>query len=399
MLNGYHERAPEGHGAGHAYLDSVRTSEQDQRAFETDEYAAVSAGPRLRFGVVGYGYWGPHLARNLSRLPMSQVTHIADLSPERRREARSEHPSARVIDGLDAVLNSDVDAVVVATPIRTHYPVARAALECGKHVLVEKPLADSVAHAEALATLARERGLVLMVGHTFMYSPAVEELRRLVQSGALGRVYYVDAVRSNLGIFQKDINVVWDLAPHDISILSYVFGTAPLRVSAHGGAYVQRRVSDVAQLTLEYPDGMLALVHLSWLSPSKVRRFTVVGDRQMAVYDDVETTDKIRVYNRGIDVPDHTTTFGEFQLSYRYGDIVSPYLHLCEPLAAECGHFAEAILSGNAPRSDARDGLRVVRVLEAADASLAAEGAFVDIPQERPYLTAAQSGGVPGGAQ
>src|SRR5260221_8833602 len=175
-----------------------------------------------------------------------------------------------------------------------------------------------------------------MVGQTYMYSPAVEELRRLVQSGSLGRVYYVDAVRANLGIFQKDINVVWDLAPHDVSILGYIFGTAPLQVSAHGGAYVQHRVSDVAQLTLHYPNGMLALIHVSWLSPSKIRRFTIVGDRQMVVYDDVETTDKIRVYNRGIQVPDHTSTFGEFQLSYRYGDIVSPFLHWSEPLGTEC---------------------------------------------------------------
>lgn len=392
MLNGYHGRAAEGNGVVHGDGEQWRPYVLRHQIGEADRYAAVATASRLRFGVIGYGYWGPHLARNLSRLAMGRVTHIADLSPERRREAQREHPSAQVGDSLDDVLTSDVDAVAVATPIRTHYPLARAALERGKHVLVEKPLADSVGHAQALADLACERGLVLMVGHTFLYSSPVEELRRLIQSGALGRIYYVDAVRANLGIVQKDINVVWDLAPHDISILGYIFGSTPLRVSAHGGAYVRSHVSDVAQLTLQYPNGMLALVHLSWLSPSKIRRFTIVGDRQMAVYDDVETTDKIRVYNRGIDVPDHTSTFGEFQLSYRYGDIVSPYLHLSEPLAIECAHFAEAILSGSIPRSDARDGLRVVRVLESADASLAAEGAFVDVPQEQPRLTMAQAG-------
>jgi predicted dehydrogenase len=327
---------------------------------------------------------------------MGQVTHIADLSPERRWEAHRAHPSTQVTASIDDVLASDVDALVIATPISTHYALARAALERGKHVLVEKPLADSAAHAEALAAVARARGLVLMVGHTYMYSPAVEELRRLVQSGSLGRVYYVDAVRANLGIFQKDINVVWDLAPHDISILGYIFGTAPLQVSAHGGAYVQHRVNDVAQLTLHYPNDMLALIHVSWLSPSKIRRFTIVGDRQMVVYDDVETTDKIRVYNRGIQVPDHTSTFGEFQLSYRYGDIVSPYLHWSEPLGTECEHFAEAILTGGTPRSDAYDGLCVVRVLEAADASLAADGAFINIPRAEPrYLALAQAGESP----
>lgn len=394
MLNGYHERAGEENGPAHGYASDLRPYAPSQQVFEANEYTVVFAASRLRFGCIGYGYWGPHLARNLARLPMGRVTHIADLSPERRQEAHREHPFALVIDSLEEVLNSDVDAVALATPIRTHYPLARAALERGKHVLVEKPLADSVAHAEELVALARKLGLVLMVDHTFMYSPAVEELRHLVQSGALGRVYYVDAVRANLGIVQKDINVIWDLAPHDISILGYIFGASPLRVSAHGGAYVRQSVNDVAQLTLQYPNGMLALIHLSWLSPSKVRRFTVVGDRQMAVYDDVETTDKIRVYNRGIDVPDHTTTFGEFQFSYRYGDIVSPYLHLSEPLATECGHFAEAILSGTAPRSDAHDGLRVVRVLEAADASLAAEGAFINVPQEQPHLMVMQPGTV-----
>jgi predicted dehydrogenase len=360
---------------------------------EVDHYAALSEAPQLCFGMIGYGYWGPHLARNLSRLPNGRITHIAELSPVRRQEAQRDHPFARVIDSVDEMLNSDVDAIVIATPIRTHYPLACAALERGKHVLVEKPLADSVVHAQALAALAHERQLVLMVGHTFMYSAPVEVLRRLVQTGALGRVYYVDAVRANLGILQPDINVVWDLAPHDLSILSYIFGSAPVRVSAHGGTYVQRRVSEVAQLTLQYADGTLALIHLSWLSPAKIRRFTIVGDKQMVVYDDVETTDKIRVYNRGIDVPDHTNTFGEFQLSYRYGDIVSPHIRGSEPLATECQHFADAILSGTAPRSDARDGLSVVRILEAADASQASDGAFVDICQDEVTLPVSTSGG------
>ena len=386
VLESFHDQRAEdgalGNGAGHDLIDAPRLAEVNAPICDIagDGFAAP-ASDRLSFGVIGYGYWGPHLARNLARLPMGSVTHIADRAPERRWEAHREHPSTCVTASLDDVLASDVDALAIATPIRTHYALARAALEHGKHVLVEKPLADSVTHAEELAALAHERGLVLMVGHTYMYSPAVEELRRLVQSGALGRVHYVDSIRANLGIFQKDINVVWDLAPHDISILGYIFGAAPLRVSAHGGAYVQRHVIDVAQLTLHYPNGMLAFIHVSWLSPSKIRRFTIVGDRQMAVYDDVETIDKIKVYNRGIEVPEHTSTFGEFQLSYRYGDIVSPFLHGSEPLGTECERFAHAILKRSAPRSDANDGLRVVRVLEAIDISMAAEGAFIDIPQ------------------
>jgi len=352
------------------------------RSHRSNASAVSPATSQLRFAVIGYGYWGPHLARNLARLPTGCLTHVVDTSTERREMAQREYPRARVTARVEEALDSEVDAVIVATPISTHYALARAALECGKHVLVEKPLADSTRHVEALATLAKQQGLVLIVGHTFMYNPAVEELRRLVQGGSLGHVYYVDATRANLGLFQKDINVIWDLAPHDLSILGYVFGLNPVRVSAHGGAYVHQQVNDVAQLTLEYPNGFLALLHVSWLSPSKVRRFTIVGDRRMVVYDDVEATEKIRVYNRGIDVPDHTSTFGEFQLSYRYGDVVSPYLHWSEPLAAECSHFAAAILEGGTPRSDARDGARVVRILEAADASLRRDGTFVEVANE-----------------
>ena len=371
--HGHNQRIADANGGAH---------DRFIRVDDNKEFRVSLVKDHLRFGVIGYGYWGPHLARNLDRLPIGHVTHLADLSPERREAAHWDFPSACITESMEEVLDSDVDAVVIATPIRTHYHVVRAALERGKHVLVEKPLADSTARAEALTDLASQRGRTLMVGHTFMYNPAVEELARLVQSGVLGRVYYVDAIRASLGIFQKDINVIWDLAPHDISILGHIFGASPVRVSAHGGACVRREVSDVVQLTLQYPNGMLALNHVSWLSPSKVRRFTIVGDHQMVVYDDVDMNDKIRVYNRGVDVPNHTTTFGEFQLSYRYGDVVSPHLHWSEPLAVECSHFAEAILEGRTPRSDGRNGVQVVRILEAADASLAADGAFIDIPQD-----------------
>jgi predicted dehydrogenase len=336
---------------------------------------------RLRFGVIGYGYWGPQLVRNLDRLPLGEVAYIADLSPERRQIAELENPSARLTADMEEVFESDVDAVVIATPIRTHYHLARAALERGKHVFVEKPLTSNSAEAEELVALAEHVGRVLMVGHTFVYNPAVEELRQLIQDGTLGHVYYVDAVRVNLGLFQQDINVMWDLAPHDLSILNYVLGMYPTRVSAHGGAYVRNAVHDVVYMTLEFPDGLLAHLHVSWLNPSKVRRFTVVGDQQMAVYDDVEATEKIRIFNRGVDAPSHTSTFGEFQLSYRYGDIVSPHIRWSEPLAIECRHFAEAILEGKTPRSDGYEGLAVVRILEAADASLAADGAFIAVAE------------------
>jgi predicted dehydrogenase len=334
---------------------------------------------KVRFGIIGYGYWGPQLARNLDRLPTGELAYIADLAPERRQMAQLECPGARVIADVQEVLESDVDAVAIATPIRTHYKIARMALEHNKHVFVEKPLTANSAEGLDLLAEAERRDRVLMVGHTFMYNPAVEELRRLVQTGELGNVYYIDSIRVNLGLFQPDINVMWDLAPHDLSILEYVLDMSPLRVSSHGGAYVRGSVHDVIYLTLEYPNGLLAHVHVSWLNPSKVRRFTVVGDRRMAVYDDVEATEKVRIFNRGVDAPERTSTFGEFQLSYRYGDVVSPYIRWSEPLAVECRHFAEAIMEGATPRSDAHHAVRIVRIMEAADESLANDGKFVTI--------------------
>jgi len=307
---------------------------------------------------------------------------VADLSPERRRAARYDFPSIMIADSVDDLFAHDIDAIVVATPIRTHYQLAKQALERGKHVFVEKPLADNSDRALELTRMADELGLTLMVGHTFLYNPAVEELRRLLQSGELGRVYYANAARTNLGLFQPDINVIWDLAPHDISILNYVFGSSPLRLSAHGSAFVRPGVQDVAHITLQYPGDVLAHVHVSWLSPSKERHFTVVGDQRMVVYDDVAATEKIRIFDRGVDAPNHTSTFGEFQLSYRYGEIKSPHINWAEPLAVECHHFGEAILEGTRPKSDGRNGLQVVRALEAADASLAADGAYIDVPRD-----------------
>jgi predicted dehydrogenase len=353
-----------------------------------DELASTRKRARLRFGVIGYGYWGPQLVRNLDQLQLGAVTHIADLSPERQQVARLERPMTRVTGSFDEVLRSDVDAIAIATPIRTHHELARAALERGKHVLVEKPLTASTAEAEDLVALSQRLGLTLMVGHTYMYNPAVEELRRLIQDGALGRVYYIDAVRVNLGIFRQDHNVMWDLAPHDLSILNHVLDMYPLSVSAHGGAYVRRDVHDIVYLTLRYPGELLAHVQVSWLNPAKVRRFTIVGDQRMVVYDDVEPTEKIRIYDRGVDAPAHTSNFGDFQLSYRYGNIVSPYIRWAEPLALQCRHFAESIMESKPPRSDGRNGLSVVRILEAAEASLQSGGAFVVIPAAREQRTA-----------
>ncbi len=324
----------------------------------------------LNIGVIGYGYWGPKLVRNFQEIPATQVTMVADLHPRRLIEVRQAYPEIAVTQDHLELLASDVDAVVVATPVSTHFPIGRDCLHHGKHVLIEKPLARNRREGQALIDLAVERDLVLMVGHTFEYNPAVRMLKEIVASGEIGRVYYVHAARTNLGIFQKDVNVLWDLAPHDISILLYVLGLDPLDVSACGEAYVQPGIHDIARLTLNFTNRVQAHIHVSWLDPCKVRRITVVGEKKMVVYDDVEMQEKIKIYDKGVETPDHTDNYGEFQLSYRYGNITIPRIPLHEPLKVECTHFAECILHNRRPQSDGEVGLKVVKVLESAEKSL-----------------------------
>ena len=334
----------------------------------------------IRVGVIGAGYWGPKHIRNFSELPHAQLAMVADLAEERLATVRSQYPRTHTTTEYQELLESaDVDAVVVATPVSTHARFVREALLAGKHVLVEKPIAASSTEAEELIRLAEAESRVLMVGHTFLYNPAVRALRNLVQRGELGQIYYIHAQRLNLGLFQRDINVIWDLAPHDVSILMYVLGMDPIAAGAHGSAYVRPGVEDVAYLHLVFPNRVRAEVHVSWLDPNKVRRITVVGSRKMAVYDDVETLEKIRVYDKGVDAPPHTDSFGEFQLSYRYGDITIPHLPSTEPLRLECEHFLECIASGATPLTDGRQGLTVVRALEAAQDSLRDGGGMLPL--------------------
>ena len=325
----------------------------------------------IGIGVIGIGYWGPKHVRNFRELPDTRVVMIADVDEQRLAAIRAQYPGVRTTTAYQELLAStEVDAVVVATPVSTHAALAREALLAGKHVLVEKPIAVSSQEVEGLIELAETRGRVLMVGHTFLYNPAVRALRDLVQSGELGTIYYADARRLNLGIFQRDVNVIWDLAPHDVSILTYVLGADPIAVGAHGSAYVQRGIEDVAYLQMAFPDRVRGEIHVSWLDPNKVRRITVVGSKQMAVYDDVETLEKIRIYDKGVEALPHTESFGEFQLSYRYGAITIPHLPSTEPLRLECQHFLDCIRTGATPLSDGRHGLQVVRALETAQVSL-----------------------------
>lgn len=333
----------------------------------------------LQFGVIGYGYWGPHLVRNLSALSDGLVAYIADLDTERLAQAQAQYRQVRVThDALD-LYKSDIDAVVIATPVHTHYSLARAALLANKHVFVEKPLAVKVSEVEELVALAQERNRVLMVGYTFLYHKAVQELRHIISGGQLGKLHYIDAQRLNLGLFQKDVNVLWDLAPHDLSILRYLLDADPVAVRATGAACVQQGIHDVVYVSLRYADGMLAHVQLSWLHPSKVRRFTVVGDQRMVLYDDVEPQDKIRIYNRGVECPAHATTFEEFQLSYRTGEIIIPPLQWQEPLQAACEHLAQCIRSGQQPLSNGIWSLPVTKTLAAIQRSLDLEGQEVPL--------------------
>jgi len=332
----------------------------------------------LRVGVVGCGYWGPYLVRNLHDMPDVELVGVADLRPERLAYVLCAYPSVRAFPEPGELLEAGVDAVVLATPIETHFALAREALLAGKHVLVEKPLAATVAEARELVRLAGELGRTLMVGHTFLYNPAVRELRRLVEAGELGRIYYADSARLNLGLFQRHSDVVWDLAPHDISILAYVLGGPPVAVSARGSACIRPDVHDVCYLELLFADGTRANVHVSWLDPDKVRRLTLVGDRRMAVYNDVSTVEKLRVYDRGVELPT-IDNYGEFEVAYRHGQIVIPHIQWREPLRVECEHFAHCVRAGVRPLSDGEQGLAVVAVLEAATRSLALGGQRVPV--------------------
>lgn len=331
-----------------------------------------------RVGVIGCGYWGPQLIRNFAQLTTGTLVAVADRIPERLDYVRNNHPGVVAVDDYRQLLDMDLEAVVIATPIDTHFAIAQEALQAGKDILVEKPLAMSVVDGMALIRLAEATSRIIMVGHTFLYNPAVQELRRIVRSGELGCAYYVDSARLNLGLFQRRANVIWDLAPHDISILLYILDSVPFAVSARGRCCVQPGIHDVAYLELQFPDDIGAHLHVSWLQPSKVRRTTVIGDRKMVVYDDVSLGEKIRIYDTGVEVP-VTDSFGEFQLSYRYGAITIPYIPWQEPLRLECEHFIESVRTRSRPRTDSWQGLAVVAVIEAANASLADGGRRVPL--------------------
>jgi predicted dehydrogenase len=330
----------------------------------------------ISLAVVGYGYWGPNIVRNVLERPELRLWGLCEMSAERVAKFEDRYPGRHSCASFDEVLAADdVDAVSIATPPATHYALAEQALRAGKHVLVEKPLATTAAEAEALIELADREGLVLMPGHTFLYSPAVNKVRDLIASGELGEIYFVTSSRMNLGIYQPD-GVIKDLAPHDLSILLYWLRRPVSVVSASSSTVFQSGVPETAFLTLSFASGPTANVQLSWLAPHKVRQMIVVGSRRMVVYDDAAIDGAVRIYDRGVDFTE-PSNFGEYQLTYRSGDMVVPRLDPAEPLGLELSDFARAIRTGQAPRSDALLGADIVRILEAAHMSMASAGAPV----------------------
>jgi len=329
--------------------------------------------------LVGYGYWGPNLLRNYMELPEARVKTVCDLDPEKLKKAAQRYPAVETTCDIEAVLADDeIEAVLIATPISTHYQLALEALLAGKHAFVEKPLTASTTEAGELVDVAEERGLVLMVGHTFVFSPPVRKVKQLIDSGELGMVHFLTSSRVNLGLHQKDVSVVWDLATHDLSILYYWLGEAAESVSVTGRACVAPHIPDVAFVSLRFPSGIIANLDVAWLSPVKLRRTVVVGSQKMLLYDDTEVVEKVKVFDHGVDF-EEPQTFGEFHLAYRTGDIVAPKLDTVEPLRFEAMHFLECVREGKRPITDGQAGLRVVASLEAAEASLNDSGEFVRI--------------------
>lgn len=340
-------------------------------------HRSVTDGPVI-VGVVGLGYWGPNLVRNFAGMDGVGLKYCCDVDDGRLARVSASHPSVTTTTRFeDIIQDPEVHAVVVATSVPTHHELAAAALDAGKHVFVEKPLALTAAEGRGLVAAAAERGLTLMVGHLLVYHPAVTRIRDIIGSGELGDLRYIYSQRLNLGKVRSEENALWSLAPHDISIMLYFMDAQPDEVVCRGGAFVQENVEDVAFCTLHFPDGRLGHLHVSWLDPHKVRKFTLVGSKKMLVFDDMAASEKIWIYDKGVE-PLEAMPYGK-DLTLRFGDITIPNVELSEPLAIECRHFVDCIRTGVRPLSDGEAGLAVVKVLEAATASLDAGGAPVSV--------------------
>ncbi len=326
----------------------------------------------IKAAIVGVGRWGPNILRNFVSMDGVQVVRVCDLDEERLAAIRKKFPAIDTTTRPEHVTgDSRIDCTVICTPVASHYALAEQALKTGQHVFVEKPLAASAAECSKLIALAEERQRIAFVGHTFKYNAGIRAAKSYIESGELGDIYLIDANRTNLGPVRYDVNALWDLASHDISIFSYWLGGEPCSVSAHGGCYLNRSIEDVVYATFTYAGGVIAHVHASWLNPRKIREITVVGSKKMLVWNDMNLSEPIRIYNKGIDKGDiYSDTFDSFRLSIREGEVMIPSIQLNEPLLTECIHFIDCVRTGRQPLTDGCDGLNVVRALEAATDSM-----------------------------
>jgi predicted dehydrogenase len=332
----------------------------------------------VRMGVIGYGYWGPNVVRNISGLDSCQLIAICDQNPAALTRAGRVYPGARLTGNASELLTAtDIDAIAVVTPVWTHFDLAKAALENGKHVFVEKPFTSTSAQAEELIALAAKKNLQIMVDHTFLFTGAVRKIRELVEKGTLGSLYYFDSTRVNLGLFQHDVSVVWDLAPHDLSIMDHILHQKPEAVVATGAKHVND-LADMAFITVYFPNNLVAHINVNWLSPVKVRTTLIGGKDKMLVWNDIEPDEKIKVYDKGVDITNGQGVY-DMLVSYRSGDVWAPRVEQTEALKLEIGYFAECIQKGEAPHNDGHAGLRVVRLLEAAEKSLNQKGHVVTL--------------------
>jgi predicted dehydrogenase len=336
----------------------------------------------VNFGVIGYGYWGPNVVRNLMSIEGSQVLAVAEKSPAAQKRAQKAYPGIRVIsDASEVISSSEIDAVAVVTPVWTHYALTKAALENGKHVFVEKPFTFKAEEAETLINLAEQKNLKIMVDHTFLFTGAVKKIRHLIDDGALGNLYYYDSTRVNLGLFQHDVNVIWDLAPHDLSIMDYVIQDRPLGVVATAEKHLNG-LEDIAFLTFYFPNNIIAHVNVNWLSPVKVRTTLIGGEKKMLVWNDLEVDEKIRVYDKGVEKTTSREGVYETLVKYRTGDMWAPQLENTEALKRELEYFVDCITNDHTPINDGKAGWRVVRMLEAANQSIKNRGAMVELHRE-----------------
>lgn len=335
-----------------------------------------------KIGVTGCGYWGPNLIRNFNSLEECELKSICDSNPERVARIGQNYPRAETFTDFDDFISDpELDAVVIAVPVRRHFQMARKSLLAGKHVFIEKPMAASTDECKQLIALAEQHKRTLMVGHTFLYSPVVRKIKEIVDSGELGKIHYISSRRLNLGLYQSDINVLWDLAPHDISIILYLMNESPTHVNCCGKTTCNEKIPDVANMTLQFADEGFATIHNSWLDPRKVRDMAIVGDRKMLVYDELHQHEKIRIYDMRVEPPDLPN---ESRVSYHYGDMRVPYVVPREPLRVECAHFIECISTGTRPLSDGYNGLEVVRILTCATESMQNRGNNMTIRNDAP---------------